>query len=356
MTTAFSKSLASCMTAAFAFCLAAAPAEAAPTKKKHPGASAPVKNVSLRRQAAPQKPPSRPANCTKEQFAHAVRTDLVFDLQTGEVIYSNLNAEEREKQTIYPASLTKVEAIKEIIDRVRTGIWESGQMFKVQLPKQSPVNLSLKDIVLASANPSLNVIDSIADKTFLEGMRRRLEEIGASNAKYITATGLPVREDIRAGHVTTLADLAKSVRDFELNYATKEVSQEVFGIDRITGIWNLNIPNVHRTRHTIRIMEDATGPGAAPYPGITSGKSGYTCDFGFGSYVRYEAADRPFIIMTTGHVGSQLRDEHTVRLIESNKAGMDNFVEPLIGPPAPEGPPPAIVTMTPLLNPPELAR
>ncbi len=328
MLTAFSR-LFSPLTLAIAFAFAAAPAEGAEAQagQKQAVVKSGLKPVSLK-QAAAAKIPDRPPNCTKEQFSHSVRADIVFDLRTGAVITSNIPADKHETTVIHPASLSKLESIKEIVQRIRAGFWNRTEKFTVKLPQPyKPVQMNLPEIVLASANPSLNVIDSIADQPFMDGIAKNLKAIGAVHSTYVSATGLPVSERVRKEQVTTLADLARSVRDFELNYATPEVSRDVLGLDRFTGIWKLSIAGIHRNTHTIKILEDAKGEGAKPYPGITSGKSGYTCEFGFGSYVRYEASGRPFIVFTSGHVSPVLRDAHTISLIESSKAAFSGFVE-----------------------------
>jgi D-alanyl-D-alanine carboxypeptidase len=335
MRTAFSRALFTLSLVA-AFAGAVAPAEAAKTDPKQTQTrKTSLKPVSVKQGAlAPQaaaKIPDRPPNCTKEQFSHSVRADLVFDLKTGTVISSNIPAEKHETTVIHPASLSKLESIKEIIQRIRAGLWNRFDKFTVKLPyPHKPVEMNLPEVVLSSANPSLNVIDSIADQNFMDGIAKNLKAIGATHSTYVSATGLPVSERVRKEQVTTLADIARSVRDFELNYATPEVSRDVLGLDRFTGIWKLSIAGIHRNTHTIKILEDAKGDGTKPYPGVTSGKSGYTCEFGFGSYVRYEGTGRPFIIFTSGHVLPVLRDNHTISLIESSKAAFSAFVEPPI--------------------------
>jgi D-alanyl-D-alanine carboxypeptidase len=329
MRTAFFKA-ASAVALGFVFAVTAAPASAAPTPaKQRQVAKTSLKPVSLRPQATAAKIPDRPASCTKEQFSHSVRADLVFDLRTGTVISSNIPAEKHETTVIHPASLSKLESIKEIVQRIRAGFWNRFDKFVVKLPQpHKPVEMTLPEVVLASANPSLNVIDSIADQPFMEGIGKNLKAIGAMHTNYVSATGLPVSERVRKEQVTTLADIARSVRDFELNYATPEVSRDVLGLERFTGVWKLSIAGIHRNTHTIKILEDAKGEGAKPYPGVTSGKSGYTCEFGFGSYVRYETNGRPFIVFTSGHVTAPLRDAHTINLIESSKAAFGAFTEP----------------------------
>ena len=273
-------------------------------------------------------------DCKPKEISPSKRVDHIFDLGTGTVIYSNVDADKFETTELNPASLTKLESIKRIMDRIRAGFWSRDQKFEVHLPpdRKKAVTFKLSDIVLAAANPSANYINDIVDKDFMVAVNEGLKRIGATHSNYITGTGLPTSalDPVRCRHKTTLADLSRSIRDFEQYYATPAVAREVLGTDKITGIWKLNIPGLHRDTHTIKIMENAQGPGARPLPGITSGKSGFTNQFGFGSYVRYEYQARSFIVFTSGHASAQARDTHTLKLIETNREKMGLFVEPKI--------------------------
>lgn len=278
-------------------------------------------------------------DCTKEEIAARPRVDVITDLQTGEILYlsKNLTKDTLDSTKIYPASLTKIEAVKEIARRIRDKIWTPSTEFNVATRNGNRSRpFTLVQSVLMSLGPSLNVLDDIAQASgpdFLASMNAHMLKIGMKSSHYASPTGNPdnpaVYPDVRKTHVTTVGDILRSIQDFELEYATSSASQDTFGLEKITGIWQIPVKGLHRDTHPLTVLETAQGPKAHPYQGVTSGKSGYVCVSGFISYVRYDdhLTKRPFIVFTAGHPTAQARDLHTTALLNDNMGWLRSFAE-----------------------------
>lgn len=292
-------------------------------------ASTAVEAKDGRKQAAVPEPAKVVSSCSADQKAQRFRADIIFELKSGQVISSNLEPEVIATKQFHPASLSKLEGVREIFRRIAAGIWKPDTQFSIKEPKKAAFSLPLRDVVLAAMNPSANVIDSIADHDFIRSMQDNMRKLGMLNSTYVSATGNPVTVEVRQQQRTTVADLIKSIRSFELDVAAEAVSEKILGLRRITGLWKVDIPHLTRQHHTIKILESADPKEKGrPMPGVVSGKSCYTCEAGFGSYVRYHHQGQDYIVMTLGHETALARDDHTVSMIN---AALPEFIKRAAG-------------------------
>ncbi len=301
------------------------------------------KHIKSVKQTAFNKAPASPVgDCTPEKKEGRVRADVLFDMddgtivsstlfdtKTGDVLKTNLTDDDMKKTVIHPASLTKLESVMELMRRIMSGEWAKDTVIKFFFKKKQPTNLTLTDIAVASLNPSANVMDhpSIATPDFIASMNAYMKSKGMLNTTYLNATGYPTNQEVRKGHLTTLHDLIIGIRDFELNYATPEKVKEVFGLDKLTGLWKINVPGLKRVQHTISVLETAEGKAAHPIEGVVSGKSGTTCNFGSGAYLTYQFnKDHTFGLLTIGHNSGAARDAYIRSSFETQKTAMADFI------------------------------
>lgn len=320
-------------------------------------------------QKASKKLADKPVNsivgdCTPEKREGRVRADVLFDMrdgavvsstlfdvQSGNVVKTNLSADDLKKTVIHPASLTKLESVMELMRRIMAGDWAKDTVVKFFFKKKQPTNLTLTDVAIASLNPSANVMDhpQIATPEFIESMNAYMKSKGMDDTTYLNATGYPTDQKVRKGHLTTLRDLIIGIRDFELNYATPEKVRQVFGIEKLTGLWKIDVPGLKRQQHTITVLESAEGKGARPIEGVVSGKSGTTCNFGSGAYLTYQFNQKyTFGLLTIGHESGARRDVYIEDNMATQRQLMAEFVRKAEAtPPAPAATPAAAAPSTP---------
>ncbi len=289
-------------------------------------------------EAAKKKAAAAPVgSCSKSDISNRPQGDVICDLETGDIIHlsDNLVGRDLSEIEMNPASLTKLESAKQSMRNIWSGLWTPETEFKVSTRGGTkPRSFPVVDNILMSLGPSLNVMDDVARQspTFMKDMAAYMKSIGMEHTTYVSPTGNPDNPKhypgVRTDHKTTIGDILLSIRDFELKYATPEVAQKTLGRERISGIWKTIVRDqIHRSQHPISILEDAEGGKAHPYPGVRSGKSGYTCNAGFISYVRYDepVGGRSFIVLTLGHPLAATRDKHTAALIDTHKPAMEAY-------------------------------
>lgn len=286
---------------------------------------------------------SRGGDCTPEKREGRVRADVLFDMRdgaivsstlfdtkSGDVIKTGLTEDDLRKTVIHPASLTKLESVMELMRRIMAGTWAKDTVVKFFFKKKEATSLTMTDLAIASLNPSANVMDhpQIATPEFIASMNAYMKSKGMEDTTYLNNTGYPTDQTVRKGHLTTLRDLIIGIRDFELNYATPEKVKEVFGIEKLTGLWKIDVPGLKRQQHTISVLESAEGKGARPIQGVVSGKSGTTCNFGSGVYLTYQFNQNyRFGLLTIGHETGAQRDAYIRSNFEGQKQLMAQFVE-----------------------------
>jgi D-alanyl-D-alanine carboxypeptidase len=270
------------------------------------------------------------AQCTKQSIGNRVRADVIFELQTGQTIYTNLSAADMANKPLDPASLTKLESTKEIIRRMWSGTWTKDTTFAVSIrPNEPPHARTPDELGRMSMVTSFNVMDQVArkDPTFMENVREAVKNLGMTGTNYLSPTGDPAASpDIRQNHRTTVHDLMISIRDYHLNYAHPKKIEPVFGRPSLSGLPSIaDIPHIHRSTNTLTLLENAISPKAQPVHGVTDGKTAYSCNAGWGSYLKYDFNGRSFIVMTLGHDTNVKRDLHARSLIETYKSDMTAF-------------------------------
>lgn len=302
-------------------------AAAAPKKKTRPPSMKTVADA-----------PSASSACPASKRAGRVRADVLYDvesgeilasklydLKSGEVIRDNLTETELKETEVRPASLTKIQSVMTMMRKILSGEWLRDSKFNIFFGGKK-VEMTPTDLALASLNPSANVMDQVATREFIDDMNDYMHSKGMTGTTYLNATGYPTTDTIRKNHKTTLHDLVAGIVDFERSYNVPAVLRQVFGRDQITGLWEIDVPGLSRTRHTISVLETAEGKRGRPIPGVIDGKSGTTCNFGSGAYVtyRFNAAHR-FGFLTIGHDNGQQRDRFIARALEEQRPLMEEF-------------------------------
>lgn len=290
--------------------------------------------------------PAPRSGCSVESVARRVPADIVLDLQSGTVLtsalrvpvgedltgYKPLDDEARRATVIYPASLTKLEAVKEMIRRLQSGMWDKTKPLSIRLlPGSKPFIMDYDLVSRWTMTASSNVLDRIVSKDFIESMNEHMRRIGMTNSRYLNATGYPTSNYVRENHVTTLHDLILSIVDFERNYAQNPEALSALDSTGFTGLGEIDIPRLGKRHHTFPLMAAATGDKAHPIPGVVRAKTGTTCDAGSGVYFAYEYGGRTFIFITLGHkFGNEpgrSRDDYAETMIATHQPGLQAFID-----------------------------
>lgn len=268
--------------------------------------------------------------CSKQAKANRVRADVIFELQSGQKIYTNLSDADIAGKQLDPASLTKIESTKELIRRVWSGVWTKDTVFNVSnRPQEARHERNVDAIARLSMVTSFNVMDQIASKdpTFMEGVQASIKRLGMTSTRYLSPTGNPNGSpEVRRNHRTTVGDLMISIRDYHLNYTQSDRVERAFGRPSLSGQPSIaDIPHLDRFTNTVTLLENAVSKKAHPVPGVTDGKTATTCNAGSGLYLKYDFNGRSFIVMTLGHDSGASRDAHARNLIETYKNDMAAF-------------------------------
>ncbi len=277
--------------------------------------------------AGPQRKPA----CAQDR----VRVDAVFDLETGETIHSTMGEAELREIPIHPASLTKVEGVKEMMRRIISGVWPRDKTFEVAArPGEKKVPRTPDEIARMSMVTSFNVLDQVAEREpgFMESIRAYVRKLGMKDTNYVSPTGNPEKgNSVRDEHRTTVYDLMLSVRDYHLNYAVPHKMRAAFGRESVSGLPDISdIEGLPRAHNTLTLLENATARRAQPVEGVSDGKTGYICNSGFGEYFKYDLKSgfnaRSFLVFTLGHDTKQERQKAALNLIDSQHAAMKEFM------------------------------
>jgi D-alanyl-D-alanine carboxypeptidase (penicillin-binding protein 5/6) len=201
---------------------------------------------------------------------------ILLDARTGRVLF-----EKNADQPVPPASMSKLMTMIMVFEALRSGTLSLDQKFKVsqdawkrggapsggstmyaELNSEVALEDLIKGVVVHSANDACIVIaENMAgsEPAFAELMTARARELGATNATFKNATGLP-----DPGHQMSVRDLAILAR-YIIN--TFPEYYKYYSIPEFT--WN-------------NITQQNRNPLLKDYPGADGMKTGYTKEAGYG--------------------------------------------------------------------------
>ncbi len=209
-------------------------------------------------------------------YESKARQAILIDARTGRVLY-----EKDADAAIPPASMSKLMTMIMVFEALKAGKLTLDQTFKVSQDAwkrggassggstmyaelNSDIRLEdlIKGVIVQSANDACIVIaEGMAgsEAAFAEQMTRRAHELGATNATFKNATGLPDPD-----HKMSVRDLAILARYIINNFPEY---YKYYSIPEFT--WN-------------KIRQDNRNPLLKDYPGADGMKTGYTKEAGYG--------------------------------------------------------------------------
>ena len=209
-------------------------------------------------------------------YESKARQAILIDARTGRVLY-----EKDADAAIPPASMSKLMTMIMVFEALKAGKLTLDQTFKVSQDAwkrggassggstmyaelNSDIRLEdlIKGVIVQSANDACIVIaEGMAgsEAAFAEQMTKRAHELGATNATFKNATGLPDPD-----HKMSVRDLAILARYIINNFPEY---YKYYSIPEFT--WN-------------NIRQDNRNPLLKDYPGADGMKTGYTKEAGYG--------------------------------------------------------------------------
>ncbi len=247
-----------------------------------------------------------------------VRADMVFDLNSGEILYEkNANA------AFHPASLTKLMSLMVIFDALRNDeidyddriqlVRQRGQVDgRTSMIKSMTVREAVGGVVTGSLN---NALDGVAQKIgmdeFIRRMNQKANQLGLDHTKFVNTTGWPTATS-KSKQRTNLHDLATMVRHLETEYENE--------YSRFDGKSKITITGLPKPlSSTNNLLQNASSRRANPYKGVVGGKTGYTCYSGWHLITLYKDHSKPndrLVVMSVGHSTGLGRDHHVRDLLD----------------------------------------
>jgi len=219
---------------------------------------------------------------------------ILLDARTGRVLF-----EKNADQPVPPASMSKLMTMIMVFESLRSGTLTLDQKFKVsqdawkrggapsggstmyaELNSEVALEDLIKGVVVHSANDACIVIaENMAgsESAFAELMTARARELGATNATFKNATGLP-----DPGHQMSVRDLAILAR-YIIN--TFPEYYKYYSIPEFT--WN-------------NITQQNRNPLLKDYPGADGMKTGYTKEAGYGLIGSAQRDGRRLVMVIAG--------------------------------------------------------
>jgi D-alanyl-D-alanine carboxypeptidase len=266
---------------------------------------------------------SRPAeNKQIEGVSVAAKSAYVFDIQTGEILYSK-----NENETLPLASVTKLMtallAHEILAEKSTVGVTynaiaqegDSGLMGGERFSRQT-----LSDMVLmTSSNDGAYALaeaaggeltGSIDASTFIEAMNLRAEQLDLNSLEFYNPTGLDLSEN-QAGAFGSAKDIGQLMAYIVRNYpeilaGTKETRTRFYN-------QNGDYHNAQNTNSTVNRI-----------PGLIGSKTGYTTLAGGNLVIAFDAGlNHPIVIVVLG----SSRDGRFEDVLKLTKATQQLFIE-----------------------------
>ena len=235
-----------------------------------------------------------PAAFAQENYETKAAQTILIDARTGRVLF------EKDADTpVPPASMSKLMTMTMVFEALKAGKLTLDQTFKVSVDAwrrggavsggstmyaEVNSNVALDDLIKGSIVQSANdacivIAENMAgsESAFAQRMTERAHELGAKNATFRNATGLPDPE-----HRMSARDLSVIARhiinDFPEYY-------KYYSIPEFT--WN-------------KITQKNRNPLLKDYPGADGMKTGYTKEAGYGLVGSAERDGRRLIMVIAG--------------------------------------------------------
>jgi D-alanyl-D-alanine carboxypeptidase (penicillin-binding protein 5/6) len=211
-----------------------------------------------------------------EPYVTRAEEAILMDARTGRVLF-----EKNADLPVPPASMSKLMTMIMVFEALKAGTLTLDQKFKVsqdawkrggapsggstmyaELNSEIALEDLIKGVIVHSGNDACIVIaENMAgsEPAFAEQMTKRARELGATNATFMNATGLPA-----PGHEMSVRDLAILAR-YIIN--TFPEYYKYYSIPEFT--WN-------------NIKQSNRNPLLRDYPGADGMKTGYTKEAGYG--------------------------------------------------------------------------
>ena len=229
-----------------------------------------------------------------EPYVSKAAEAILIDARTGRVLFEK-NADE----PVPPASMSKLMTMIMVFESLKAGKLTLDQKFKVsqdawkrggassggstmyaELNSEIALEDLIKGVVVQSANDACIVIaENMAgsEQAFAEQMTKRAHELGATNATFRNATGLPDPD-----HKMSVRDLAVLAR-YIINGFPEYY--KYYSIPEFT--WN-------------NIKQQNRNPLLKDYPGADGMKTGYTKEAGYGLIGSAQRDGRRLIMVIAG--------------------------------------------------------
>lgn len=229
-----------------------------------------------------------------EPFVSKAEEAILMDARTGRILF-----EKNADVAVPPASMSKLMTMIMVFEALKAGKLTLDQKFKVsqdawkrggassggstmyaELNSEVALDDLIKGVIVQSANDACIVIaENLAgsEPAFAEQMTRRAHELGAVNATFKNATGLPDPD-----HKMSVKDLAILAR-YIIN--TFPEYYKYYSIPEFT--WN-------------KIRQQNRNPLLKDYPGADGMKTGYTKEAGYGLIGSAQRDGRRLIMVIAG--------------------------------------------------------
>jgi serine-type D-Ala-D-Ala carboxypeptidase (penicillin-binding protein 5/6) len=229
-----------------------------------------------------------------EQYVSKAEEAILMDARTGRVLF-----EKNADAPVPPASMSKLMTMIVVFEALKAGKLTLDQKFKVsqdawkrggassggstmyaELNSEIALDDLIKGVIVQSANDACIVIaENMAgsEQAFAELMTKRAHELGATNATFKNATGLPDPE-----HKMSVRDLAVLARYI---ITTFPEYYKYYSIPEFT--WN-------------NIRQQNRNPLLKDYPGADGMKTGYTKEAGYGLIGSAQRDGRRLVMVIAG--------------------------------------------------------
>ncbi|MFN4144050.1 MAG: D-alanyl-D-alanine carboxypeptidase family protein [Aestuariivirga sp.] len=246
----------------------------------------------------------------QEAFESKAPHAILIDARTGRVLF------EKDADTaVPPASMSKLMTMIMVFEALKAGKLTLDQKFTVtedawrrggamsggstmyaELNSEIRLEDLIKGVVVQSANDACIVIANAmagSESAFAQRMTDRARELGATNATFRNATGLPDPE-----HRMSVRDLAIMARHIAQNFPEY---YKYYSIPEFT--WN-------------KIRQQNRNPLLKDYPGADGMKTGYTREAGYGLVGSAMRDGRRLIMVITGLKSINERRQEAQNLLD----------------------------------------
>ena len=247
---------------------------------------------------------------SQDIFVTKAEEAILIDARTGRVMF-----EKNADLPVPPASMSKLMTMIMVFEGLKSGkltldqefvisedAWRrggassGGSTMYAELNSRVKLRDLIQGVIVQSANDGcIAIAEALAgsEKVFAERMTARAHELGATNATFKNATGLPDPE-----HRMSVRDLATLAR-----YIITEFHEYYTYYSQPEFTWN-------------KIRQLNRNPLLKDYPGADGMKTGYTREAGYGLVGSAVRDGRRLLMVVTGLRSSKERKEESQKLLD----------------------------------------